>query len=167
MSDGDEITHDSGYSNDSSSQPTVQQKLTKNQKRKLRNKKKKLERKAISREREDETRSTTDQESHAEEENDENIEIEYVPEKLEIKDSSLSSYVKVFERFSVDTNGILNDKNQNENDDEVKKRLLERKKPQEFEVKEEENESDESKISKRKLKQVRLAFKARSSERIK
>lgn len=131
-------------------------KLTKNQKRKLRNKRKKLERKTIKNENlvvdpDQESKQTGD-----ETENDENIEIEYVPEKLEIDDTDLSSYFKVFERFSIDGTNVLGDKNQNENsEEELKRRMLERKKPMEFELKDDEpEEGGEKKISKRKLKQM-------------
>ena len=157
---GDEDTSTSVEENGQTNHLTSQLnglKLTKNQKRKLRNKKKKQERKVIKSEREinNELRDlNTDQET--DQENDENIEIEYVPEKIEIEDCNLSSYFKVFERFSSDSNSILNDQSQNDQtDEELKKRMLERKKPQEFELKEDdENENGEPKISKRKLKQM-------------
>ena len=131
----------------------AKEKLSKNQKRKLRNKRKKLERKQIKNERESVGELNGDKENY--DADDENVEIEYVPEKLEIEDSSLASYFKVFERFSSDSHPAANDKAKNEStdDEELKQRLLERKKPQEFELKEEEeNEDGEAKISKRKLK---------------
>lgn len=157
MSDQEDETTSSPEANqpNGDAEQPAKQKLTKNQKRKLRNKRKKLERKQIKNERES-AAELNDDDQKENRDADENVEIEYVPEKLEIEDSSLVSYVKVFERFSSDSAPASNEKTQaeeNADDEELKKRLLERKKPQEFELKEdEENEDAESKISKRKLK---------------
>lgn len=156
MVEEEESTSNDSKSN-STEQSVPQSKLTKNQKRKLRNKKKKLERKLIKNENKLPSDELTSDAATADEtDNDENIEIEYVPEKLEIDDSNLTSYFKVFERFSIDGSNNLNDKNQNDqSEEELKRRLLERKKPMEFELKDEdENEESEKKISKRKLKQM-------------
>lgn len=162
-SDLEEETTDSVTVDEANNHENVQPKpkLTKNQKRKLRNKRKKLEREVIKNERAvnelDSNELNRDLKTDETDENEENIEIEYVPEKLEIEDGNLATYFKVFERFSTDSNAVLVDnKNQNENvDEELKKRMLERKKPQEFEMKEdEENQDGEPKISKRKLKQM-------------
>ena len=133
----------------------AKQKLNKNQKRKLRNKRKKLERKQIKIERESIAAESNGDKENNYDADDEKVEIEYVPEKLEFEDSSLAAYFKVFERFSTEPSPVSNEQTKNESadDEELKQRLLERKKPQEFELKEEEeNEDGESKISKRKLK---------------
>lgn len=126
-----------------------------------------MERKQIKNERESVGELNGDDQKENYDADDEKVEIEYVPEKLEIEDSSLASYFKVFERFSSDPTPVSNEKAQPESadDEELKQRLLERKKPQEFELKEdEENEDGESKISKRKLKvKYRKHFQGRSS----
>ncbi|KAK4337163.1 hypothetical protein RND71_043479 [Anisodus tanguticus] len=123
-------------------------KLTKNQKRKLRNKKKKQERKSIN---ENKIESTDENEN----EDLENIEIEYIPEKVEFENLDIKQYLKVFEKFSADSSSFLSHKHlYDHSEEEYKKKMLERKKPMEFEMKDDDEEEGEAKISKRKLKQL-------------
>uniref|UniRef100_T1JTC2 SAP domain-containing protein n=1 Tax=Tetranychus urticae TaxID=32264 RepID=T1JTC2_TETUR len=133
-------------SNEISESAQQQKKLSRNEKKKLRKKKKKIEK----------------QKSHPNEvkkatnelDDDDDLDIEYIEDEVP-KDPIYYQYVKVFEKFkTTGSEDLENLKNDNEIVDPAKK-MLERKKPVELELKEDDEKNDgEPKLSKRKLKQL-------------
>lgn len=90
-----------------------------------------------------------------------NVEIEYVADDLTITEEvgsnpAYETFFKVFEKFRTGDKS-RNDEdwsNQVSNDGDYHKKLLERKKPAELELRDEEIESNEKKVSKRKQKEM-------------
>ncbi|RWS29300.1 splicing factor 3B subunit 2-like protein [Leptotrombidium deliense] len=126
-------------------------KLTKNQKKKIRKKRRNKEKQLVETSKpiiEEDDKMDID-----EEQDSEVIEIEYVPDQLS-KDPIYFQYLKVFDKFRTGDSGRNSDNREEEAFDPIKK-MLERKKPVELELKDEEDKKDgEQKLSKRKLKQL-------------
>ena len=123
-------------------------KLTRNQLKKLRKKKKKEQKN---------NEQSTEAADDAEEQSDSGVEIEYVPEEVEFH----PIFCHIFEKFRTgDLRKFQESQNGgSENEEDRWKRLVERKKPVELELKDDKEASkDGGKLSKRQLKkQTRMS----------
>lgn len=128
-------------------------KMSKNQKRKWRKKRRNMERKLqekIAKRQRKSVKTTKKTKNSA---LTEKVEIEYVPESIEQADEVYHQFSKVFEKFkSVESERIVDDEERTK--DDASDKLFERKKPVEFELKDDDEDGLDSKISKRKLKQL-------------
>ena len=133
-------------------------KPNKNQKKKLRKKQKNQAKKSTE---QDGVEIVEDQKSQTTTSDVEelNVEVEYVPDdsvknELEVN-PAFQSFVKVFEKFRTGDRSRVDDEWKPATEVDYRKKLLERKKPVELDLKDEEGEGDgEKKISKRRLKEM-------------
>lgn len=131
-------------------------KVNKNQKKKLRKKLKNQAKKAA--EQGGDPVVIEDNENHIPNDDDEIIvDVEYVPDdslKNELESNpAFHSFVKVFEKFRTGDRSVTDEEWKPATEVDYRKKLLERKKPVELDLKDEEFEEGEKKISKRKLKE--------------
>ncbi|CAG2174647.1 unnamed protein product [Oppiella nova] len=132
---------------------TKGKKLTKNQKKKQRKKLQSKRRQLEAKRKEQNNINESDDRMDVEEEDDEEVEIEYIPDAIN-KDETYVYFAKVFDKFRTGETDNREDSHEDEVMDLAKK-MMERKKPVEMELKDEDERRDgEQKVSKRKLKQM-------------
>ncbi|KAI1301628.1 Splicing factor 3B subunit 2 [Halotydeus destructor] len=126
----------------------AKQKLTKAQKKKLKKKKSKANKKTVQNGKEDNVTATAEDVMDVE---DDDVEIEYIPEEVGGDDSVFKQYTRVFAKFRTGIASGEDEYDRKMTPAEERRKMLERKKPVELELKD-EDETGEPKLSKKKLR---------------